>query len=114
MIINSRAKAPAGDLTVLSEVASVLDARSAVVRAPVTVAVSDCTALGIAGMFSSATPSGQVLGRFARTGTADSGELLAAVRVEQGFASAEGHAALHCLAGWVRKQVYNGAGSPTD
>lgn len=109
MIINCRAKAPASDLTVLSEVAAVLDARSAVVRAPVTVAVSDRAALGIAGMFSSATPSGQVLGRFARTGTADSGELLDAVRVEQGFASAEGHAALHCLAGWVRKQVYNGS-----
>ena len=106
MIINCRAKAPASDLTVLSEVAAVLDARSSVARAPVTVAVSDRAALGIAGMFSSATPSGQVLGRFARTGTAESGELLDAIRVEQGFASAEGHAALHCLAGWVRKQVY--------
>ncbi|MGY1741894.1 MULTISPECIES: hypothetical protein [unclassified Blastococcus] len=107
MIIHCRATGPASDLTVLSEVAEVLDARSAVARAPVTVAVSDRVALGIAGMLRSPTPSGQVLERFARTGTADSSALLDAIRVEQGFASAEGHAALHCLAGWVRKQLYN-------
>ena len=107
MFIQCMAKAPAGDLTVLSEVSEVLDARSAVARAPVTVAVSDRVALGIAGMMRSPTPSGQVLERFARTGTADSADLLDAIRTEQGYASAEGHAALHCLAGWVRKQLYN-------
>lgn len=107
MFIQCRAKAPASDLTVLSEVSGVLDARAAVARAPVTVAVSDRVALGIAVMLSSPTPTGQVLDRFARTGTADSAELLDAIGVEQGFASAEGHAALHCLAGWVRKQLYN-------
>jgi hypothetical protein len=107
VIIHCRALAAASDLTVLSEVAEVLAARGAVARAPVTVAVSDRVALGIAGMLRSATPSGQVLDRFSRTGTVDSAELLEAVRIEQGFASAEGHAALHCLAGWVRKQLYN-------
>ena len=107
MIIHCRAVAPASDLTVLSEVAEVLAARGAVARAPVTVAVSDRVALGIAGMLRSPTPSGEVLDRFSRTGTVDSTELLDAVRVEQGFASPEGHAALHCLAGWVRKQLYN-------
>ncbi|MGY1747614.1 hypothetical protein [Blastococcus sp. SYSU D00695] len=111
MNIHSKAKAPASDLTVLSEVAAVLDARGAVARAPVTVAVSDRVALGIASMLSSPTPSGQVLARFARTGTVDSGELLDAVRVEQGYASAEAHAALHCLAGWVRKQLHNARGA---
>jgi hypothetical protein len=100
------AKAPASDLTVLAETAEVLAARSAVERAPVTLAVSDRVALGIATMFRSPTPSGQVLDRFSRTGTADSSELLEAIRTEQGYASAEAHAVLHCLAGWVRKQLY--------
>jgi hypothetical protein len=95
-------------LTVLSEVTEVLDHRGAVERASVTTAVSDRVALGIATMFRSPTPSGQVLERFARTGVADSTDLLEAARVEQGFASAEGHAALYCLIGWVNKQLHYG------
>lgn len=106
MIVQCWAKAPASDLTVLADTAEILAARSAMERAPVTLAVSDRVALGIATMFRSATPSGQVLDRFSRTGTADSAELLEAVRTEQGYATAEAHAVLHCLAGWVRKQVY--------
>ena len=106
MNVSCWAKAPASDLTVLGEVAEVLAARSGMERAPVTLAVSDRVALGIATMFRSQTPSGQVLDRFSRTGTADSAALLEAVRTEQGYASAEGHAVLHCLAGWVRKQLY--------
>ena len=106
MKVQCWAKAPASDLTVLGETAEVLAARSAMQSAPVTLAVSDRVALGIATMFRSPTPSGQVLDRFSRTGTADSAELLEAVRTEQGYASAEGHAVLHCLAGWVRKQLY--------
>ncbi len=106
MIIRSKAAGAASPLTVMSEVSEVLDSRSAAGRPSVTTAVSDRVALGIADMFRSPTPSGQVLERFARTGTADSVELLAAARAEQGFASAEGHAALHCLIGWVRKQLH--------
>ena len=106
MIIRSKAAAPASPLTVMSEVAEVLDNRSSVTRASVTTAVSDRVALGIADLFRSPTPSGQVLERFARTGTADSAALLAAARAEQGFASAEGHAALYCLIGWVQKQLH--------
>jgi hypothetical protein len=109
VIVRSRATGPASGLAVLSEVAEVLDQRSAATRASVTTAVSDRVALGIAAMFRSATPSGQVLERFSRTGTGDSAELLEAARAEQGFASAEGHAVLHCFIGWVHKQVYNGA-----
>lgn len=106
MKLHCWAKAPASDLTVLGETAEVLAARSAMHAAPVTLAVSDRVALGIATMFRSPTPSGQVLDRFSRTGVADSTELLDAVQIEQGYASAEGHAVLHCLAGWVRKQLY--------
>ncbi|RBY90714.1 hypothetical protein [Blastococcus sp. TF02A-26] len=106
MKVQCRANAPASDLTVLGETAEVLTTRGAMASAPVTLAVSDRVALGIATMFRSSTPSGQVLDRFSRTGTADSAELLDAVRTEQGYASAEGHAVLHCLAGWVRKQLY--------
>ncbi len=106
MIIRCRATGPASGLVVLSEVSEVLEQRSSVGRASVTTAVSDRVALGVADMFRSPTPSGQVLDRFARTGTADSAELVEAARTEQGYASAEGHAALHCLIGWVQKQLY--------
>jgi hypothetical protein len=106
VIVRCQAKAPASDLTVLGETAELLATRSAMSNAPVTLAVSDRVALGIATMFSSPTPSGLVLDRFARSGAADSSELLDAVRTEQGYASAEGHAVLHCLSGWVRKQLY--------
>ncbi len=109
MIVRSRAAAPASPLTVMSEISEVLDHRSAAGRPSVTTAVSDRVALGIADMFRSTTPSGQVMERFARSGTADSAELLDAARMEQGFASAEGHAALHCLIGWVQKQLHYGA-----
>ena len=76
-------------------------------HAPVTVAVSDAVALGIAAIFSSPTDSGQVLERFYRRGAIDSNALLEAIQFEQGYASPEGHAALYCLAGWVRAQVHN-------
>ena len=48
----------------------------------------------------------QVLDRFYRTGAADSADLMEAAQLEQIFASPEGHAALYCLIGWVRAQVY--------
>jgi hypothetical protein len=97
---------PAGDLAVASEVSSVLERRGALKHPPVSLAVSDPVALGIAGLFRSDTVSGRVLDRFYRTGSADSAELLEAARAEQGFASAEGHAALYCLIGWVHSQVH--------
>jgi hypothetical protein len=106
VFIRCRATGPASGLVVLSEVSEVLEQRSSVGRPSVTTAVSDRVALGIADMFRSPTPSGQVLERFSRTGAADSAELIQAARTEQGFASAEGHAALHCLIGWVQKQLY--------
>lgn len=62
-------------------------------------------------MFASRTPSGQVLERFYRTGTTDSDELIEAARTEQGYASAEGHALLYCLLGWVAARV---AGAPAQ
>jgi hypothetical protein len=71
-------------------------------------AVSDSAALGIAGTFSSQTPSGQVFERLYRKGSVDSDELIEAARVEQGYASPEGHAALYCLIGWARAQEARG------
>jgi hypothetical protein len=89
----------------MAEMQQVLDRRGAMKHAPVTVAISDAVALGIAGQFSSNTLSGRVLERFYRTGSADSDDLIKAASMEQGFASAEGHAALYCLIGWVRSRV---------
>ncbi len=37
---------------------------------------------------------------------ADSAQLIEAARTEQGYASAEGHAALYCLIGWVHGQLH--------
>jgi hypothetical protein len=68
-------------------------------------AISDAAARGIAALFISATPSGQVLERFYRSGSADGTELVEAARTEQAYASPEGHAALYCLIGWIRARL---------
>jgi len=105
VIVSCRATAPATDVQVAVSVADVLDRRGALKHPPVTLAVPDGVALAIAGLFRSETPSGRVLGQFYRTGSADSVALLDAARLEQGYASPEGHAALHCLIGWVRSRT---------
>ena len=105
MLVSCRATTPAADMVVAAEVAQVLERRAALKHPPATIAVSDSVALGIAGVLRSPTPAGQVLGRFYRTGAIDSDELIEACRTEQGYASAEGHAALYCLVGWARAQV---------
>jgi hypothetical protein len=115
VIVSCRATSPAPDSQVLAEMSDVLDRRGALKHPSVTIAVSDAAALAIATVFASVTPSGRVLERFCRTGSADSADLLEAARTEQGFASPEGHAALHCLIGWVHARVHRqenqGAGS---
>ena len=110
MLLSCRANSPAPESQIMAEMQQVLDRRGAMKHAPVTVAVSDAVALGIAAIFSSPTPAGQVMERFYRHGSTDSAELLEAVEFEQGYASAEGHAALYCLAGWVRAQVHQRGG----
>jgi hypothetical protein len=105
VIISCRSTSPAPDGVIATGVREVLERRAALKHPPVAMAVSDAVALGIAGVFSSGTPSGQVLDRFYRHGRVDSDELLDAARVEQGFASPEGHAALYCLIGWVQARV---------
>ncbi len=105
MNVSNRAVA-AGDLAVAAEVSDVLERRGALKHPPVTLAVSDATALGIAGLFRSPTASGLVMERFYRRGAVDSAELLQAARAEQEFASPEGHAALYCLIGWVRSKEH--------
>lgn len=105
MIVSCRARTPATDLQVAAGVSDVLDRRAALKRPPITLVVSDAIALGIAGLFSSSTPSGRVLDHFYRRGSADGADLIEAARIEQGFASPEGHAALHCFIGWVRSRL---------
>ncbi len=112
MLVTSRASAPARDLDVAREVSSVLERRAALSHPPVSMAVSDAVALGIAGIFRSATDSGQVFDRFLRTGSIDAGELIQAARFEQGYASPEGHAALYCLIGWAQARREVQAGRP--
>lgn len=104
MIIKSRT-APADDLHVAREVSAVLERRGALAHPPVSLAVSDAVALGIAGLFAGSTLSGQVLDRFARTGETDADELIQAARFEQDYCSPEGHAALYCLIGWARSRM---------
>jgi hypothetical protein len=106
VLVSCRATTPAADVVVAAEVAEVLDRRGALKHPAVTIAVSDAVALGIAGIFRSPTPSGLVLGRFFRTGSIESSELVEAAQVEQGYASPEGHAALYCLIGWVQAQLH--------
>ena len=105
MIVHSNASLHAGDMVVAAEVSNVLERRGALAHPPASLAVSDAVALGIAGIFRSETDSGRVMQRFYRNGSIDSADLLKAARAEQEFASPEGHAALHCLIGWVHSQV---------
>ena len=106
MIVSCRATSPAPDSQIIAEMSDVLERRGALKHPPVTIAVSDAVALGIAGVFVSGTPSGRVLERFYRSGSIDSADLLEAARTEQGYASPEGHAALHCLIGWMHSRVH--------
>jgi hypothetical protein len=105
VIIACRATVPASDAEMAADISDVLRRRAAVDDPPVSIAVSDGVALGIAHLFRSTTPSGQVMERFGRGGSVESDALIEAARFEQGFASAEGYAALHCLVIWVRARV---------
>lgn len=105
MLVTSRAQAPATDLDVGREVSSVLERRATTSHPPLSMTVSDAVALGIAGIFRSATESGQVFDRFVRIGSVDASELIEAARFEQGYASSEGHAALYCLICWVQARL---------
>lgn len=109
LIISCRSMSPAPESVVVREVMELLEKRGALTDPPVSMAVSDTVALGIAELFRSPTLSGQVMDRLVRTGNADSDELIEAARFEQGYATAEGHAALHCLIGWVRSRVHRSA-----
>jgi hypothetical protein len=104
--VRARIGSPVVDGQIAAEVAQVLDRRGALKHPPVSLAVSDAVAIAIAGLFKNSSQSGQVLDRFFRTGVADSAELIEAAKVEQVFASPEGHAALYCLIGWVRAQMH--------
>jgi hypothetical protein len=106
VIISCRTATPAPDSQIVAEIGTVLERRGALKHPPVTLAVSDSVALGIAGLFANATPSGRVLERLHRSGVIDSADLLDAARTEQGYASLEGHAALHCLIGWMHSRVH--------
>lgn len=106
MLISSRASSSAPEGQVVTEVQTVLGRRSEMKHPPVSLTVSDPVAQGIAAIFASASQTGQVLERFARTGAADSNALVEAATFEQGYASAEGYAALYCLVGWVKAQVH--------
>jgi len=105
LIIRCTASTPAPDYQVATEVSAVLERRAALADPPVSIAVSDSVARGIAAAFTSATASGRVMETLFRTGAVDSDELIDAARFEQGYASAEGHAALYCLIGWARSRV---------
>ena len=103
-------RVPAPESQIVAGIQQVLDRRASMANPPVSVAVSDAVALGIAGMFVSRTESGQLLERFHRGDAVGTFELLEAVTFEQGYASPEGHAALHCLAGWVRAHLHKHGG----
>ena len=106
MIVTCKAARPAPELQVAASVSEVLQQRASMLHPPVTLAVPDDVALGIADIFSSPTPSGLVFDRFRRTGAIDSAELIHAAKIEQGYAGPEGHAALYCLIGWVKARIH--------
>ena len=105
MNINARG-VPATDAQVYSEAAQLLDRRAGMNHPPFSLTVSDSVALGIARVFRSTSLSGEVLDRFAAGRSVDSDELVEAARFEQGYASAEGYAALRCLVLWVHHRTH--------
>jgi hypothetical protein len=105
VIITVRGTTPATESQVAREVLQVLDRRAAMAAPPVSMTVSSPVALGIAAQFRSASLTGQVLDRFATGGSVDSDELIEAARLEQGFASPEGYAALRCLILWIHDRT---------
>ncbi|MGY1710598.1 hypothetical protein ACI8AC_13930 [Geodermatophilus sp. SYSU D00758] len=105
MIVSARTTRAATESQVFREVARVLDRRAALAHPPVDLTVSDTVALGIAGLFRNPATSGRVLDRFHTHGSVDAHELIAAARLEQGFASPEGHAALRCLVLWAQARM---------
>jgi hypothetical protein len=105
VIIAVRTTVPAADLAVAREVTRFLERRAALEHPPATLTVSYAVALGIAGMFASPTLFGQVLDRFSTGGAVDGDELVEAAQFEQGFATAEGYAALRCLILWVQSRM---------
>lgn len=105
--ITCRATVPATEGQLVAGIQQVLDRRGSMNHPPVGIAVSDAVALGIAGLFTGPIDSGRVMERLYRGSEVDSAELLEAIRFEQGYASPEGHAALHCLAGWVAAKVHS-------
>lgn len=109
MLVRSRARTPATEGQVAAEVSTTLDRRAAMADPPASIAVSDAVAVAIAGLFRSPTPSGRVMERLHVTGAVDSDDLIEAARFEQGYASPEGHAALHCLIGWVNSRLHRAA-----
>ncbi len=111
MLISCRAASAAPQSQVMTEVQTVLGRRSEMKHPPVSLAVSDNVAVGIAHIFGSASQTGQVFERLIRTGSVDSDELIEAARFEQGYASPEGYAALYCLIGWTKAQVHRRGGA---
>jgi hypothetical protein len=109
MLIHVGRRAPANHLQVAREVSTILERRGAMTHPPVSLAISNAVALGIVELFRSSTPSGRVMDRFFVSRSADSDALIDAARFEQGYASPEGHAALHCLIGWVRHRAAQAA-----
>jgi hypothetical protein len=109
VIVRSAAPTPADDSQIAREVSATLERRAAMNNPPVSMAVSDAVALGVAAQFRSPTATGQVMDRFVRTGSIDDDELIQAARFEQGYASPEGHAALYCLIGWARGRAHRSA-----
>jgi hypothetical protein len=111
LLIHCTARTPAADTLVTREVSALLERRARMAEPPVSLAVSEAVALGIAHRFSGPTATGQVMAYFVRTGCIDSNELIQAARFEQGYASPEGHAALHCLIGWARSREHRSSPS---
>ena len=111
MIISCTTRGAAPEPVVGREVSTLLQKRAALADPPVTLAVTDDVALGIAELFRSPTESGQVMERFCRTGSIEADELIEAARFEQGYATQEGHAALYCLIGWARSRLHEAAHS---
>lgn len=110
VLINCRTATAAPQGQVMTEVQTVLGRRAEMKHPPASLAVSDSVALGIASIFASPSSTGQVFERFLFSGSANSRDLIAAAEFEQGYASAEGYAALYSLVLWVRSQVHRRGG----
>lgn len=108
MLVRSRTPTPATESQRATDVSATLERRAAMSNPPGSIAVPPAAAVAIAGLFHRPTPSARRWTAFTSPARPTARSSSRAARVEQGYASPEGYAALYCLIVWVNSRLHAG------